>query len=87
MLKELITYIAKSLVDQPDEVEVEEISGERTVMYELKVSKKDICNLIEPKTRIYYNNFYKCLNCNRIYWEGSHFEKMITFANKIINNS
>jgi len=46
MLKELIIYIAKSLVDQPEEVEVEEIAGERTVMYELKVSKKDIGKII-----------------------------------------
>lgn len=46
MLSELIIYIAKSLVDDPDKVEVEEISGERTVVYELKVGKDDIGKVI-----------------------------------------
>ncbi len=46
MLNELIIYIAKSLVDEPDKVEVEEISGERTVVYELKVGKNDIGKVI-----------------------------------------
>jgi predicted RNA-binding protein YlqC (UPF0109 family) len=45
-LKELIIYIAKSLVDEPDKVEVEEIAGERTVVYELKVGKNDIGKII-----------------------------------------
>lgn len=45
-MKELIIYIAKSLVDEPEKVEVEEISGERTVVYELKVGKKDIGKII-----------------------------------------
>ncbi len=46
MLKDLITYIAKSLVDEPDKIEVVEISGERTVVYELKVGKSDIGKII-----------------------------------------
>ena len=45
-MKELIIYIAKSLVDEPDKVEVAEIAGERTVVYELKVSKQDIGKVI-----------------------------------------
>jgi predicted RNA-binding protein YlqC (UPF0109 family) len=40
MLKELITYIAKSLVDQPDEVEVEEIAGERLLCMSSRLAKK-----------------------------------------------
>ena len=46
MLKDLITYIAKSLVDEPDKIKVEEIAGERTVVYELKVGKDDIGKII-----------------------------------------
>jgi len=46
MLKDLIVYIAKSLVDDPDKIEVIEISGERTVVYELKVGKDDIGKII-----------------------------------------
>jgi len=34
MLKEMIEYIAKSLVDNPDEVHVSEVEGEQTSVIE-----------------------------------------------------
>jgi len=40
-MKELITEIAKALVDHPEEVEVREITGVNTSVYELKVAKGD----------------------------------------------
>ena len=40
-MKELIEYIAKSLVDQPDVVKVTEVEGERTSVIELCVAKED----------------------------------------------
>ena len=51
-MKELIEFIAKSLVDHPEKVVVREISGERTTVYELKVGEGDIGKIIgkEGKT-------------------------------------
>ena len=43
---EFVTYIAKALVDNPDEVEVQEVTGERTVVYELRVNEKDLGKVI-----------------------------------------
>jgi len=40
-MEELITYIAKSLVDYPDQVEVRKIPGGHTVVYELRVAEAD----------------------------------------------
>ena len=37
-LKELIEFIAKALVDNPDEVDVSEIAGEQTIVLELRVA-------------------------------------------------
>ena len=37
-MKELIEYIAKALVDQPDAVKVTEVTGERTSVIELSVA-------------------------------------------------
>ena len=34
MLRELVTFIAKSIVDNPDLVEVNEVEGERAVVFE-----------------------------------------------------
>ena len=45
-LKELISAIAQSLVDEPDSVEVREIEGEHNSLIELKVAQGDIGKVI-----------------------------------------
>ena len=51
MLKELISYIASSLVDKPDEVQVTEIEGEQTTVLELRVAKEDLGKVIGRQGR------------------------------------
>jgi predicted RNA-binding protein YlqC (UPF0109 family) len=51
MLKELVEYIAKSLVDKPEEVQVTEIGGEQTIVYELRVAKDDLGKVIGKQGR------------------------------------
>ncbi len=51
MMKDLIEYIAKSLVDNPDQVEVSEIEGEQTSVIELKVAKEDLGKVIGKQGR------------------------------------
>jgi len=50
-MKDLITYIAKSLVDNPDQVEVNEVQGEQTSVIELKVAKEDLGKVIGKQGR------------------------------------
>jgi len=50
--KELVDYIVRLLVDQPDEVEIFELSGERSIILELKVAKEDIGKVIGKHGRI-----------------------------------
>lgn len=50
-LRDLIEYIGKSLVDMPDEVEVNEIQGEQTTVVELKVDKSDLGKVIGKQGR------------------------------------
>ncbi|MEE2987680.1 MAG: KH domain-containing protein [Nitrospinota bacterium] len=45
-MKELIVLIAKSLVDKPDEVDLQEVTGERTTVFELRVAKDDLGKII-----------------------------------------
>lgn len=52
MEKELVTYIAKSLVDDPDGVNVNMIEGEKSTILELKVSDGDIGKVIGKHGRI-----------------------------------
>jgi hypothetical protein len=46
MLKELISVMAKALVDKPDEVEIKEMEGDVTTILELKVAKDDLGKVI-----------------------------------------
>lgn len=50
-MKELIKYIAQSLVDNPDEVHVNEIVGEQTSVLELRVAKEDLGKVIGKQGR------------------------------------
>ena len=45
-MKELIDYIAKSLVDNTERVEINEVSGTQTNVIELKVAKDDVGKVI-----------------------------------------
>ncbi len=47
------------------------------------VKKKDIETQLLPKTKRFYDVFYQCESCNKIYWQGSHYLKMKDMINKI----
>jgi predicted RNA-binding protein YlqC (UPF0109 family) len=50
-MKDLITYIAKALVDKPEEVVVTEKKGEQVIFLELKVAKEDLGKVIGKRGR------------------------------------
>jgi predicted RNA-binding protein YlqC (UPF0109 family) len=50
-LKDLIAFIAKSLVDKPDEVEVEDFDEDGTTVYELTVAEDDLGKVIGKQGR------------------------------------
>ena len=50
-MKDLIAYIAKALVDKPEEVVVTEVEGEQTSVIELKVAKEDLGKVIGKQGR------------------------------------
>ncbi len=52
MEKDLVEYIAKSLVDDPDNVSVNMIEGEKSTILELRVAQDDIGKVIGKHGRI-----------------------------------
>ena len=50
-LKDLIQTIACALVDNPEQVEVNEVAGDQTAVIELKVAKEDLGKVIGKKGR------------------------------------
>lgn len=51
-MRELVEFIAKSLVDNPDKVEVNEIEGSQSIIIELKVQDEDMGKVIGKQGRI-----------------------------------
>ena len=50
-MKELLELIARSLVDNPDEVKVTEVEGEQTTVLELRVAPEDLGKVIGKQGR------------------------------------
>lgn len=50
-MRELVERIARALVDQPDEVSVEQIDGEESIILELRVAPGDIGKVIGKQGR------------------------------------
>ena len=53
-MKELVLIMAKALVDKPDEVEVREIEGDVTTIFELRVAKGDLGKVIGKQGKTAY---------------------------------
>ncbi|MCR3956529.1 MAG: KH domain-containing protein [Gudongella sp.] len=49
---ELVEFIAKALVDNPDEVSVNEVEGSQSIIIELKVAPDDMGKIIGKQGRI-----------------------------------
>ena len=48
-----------------------------------EVPVEEISNRLQQRTRKYYNRFWICKICERIYWEGSHYERMKKFMEEL----
>ncbi len=46
--------------------------------------KEDVQKQLPEGTKKYYNEFYQCMNCGKIYWKGSHFFNMTRFIESIL---
>ncbi|MEN3187083.1 MAG: KH domain-containing protein [Atribacterota bacterium] len=51
-MKELVEYMVKSLVDDPERVSVSELEGEQSVIYEVRVAPEDMGKIIGKQGRI-----------------------------------
>jgi len=51
-MKDLIVAIVQAIVDRPEEVSVNEIGGDHTVVFELRVAKSDMGKVIGKQGRM-----------------------------------
>jgi predicted RNA-binding protein YlqC (UPF0109 family) len=50
-VKEVLEYVARAIVDEPDAVEVTEVEGERSVILQLRVAQDDMGKVIGKRGR------------------------------------
>lgn len=51
----------------------------------IRVSKKKILRRLPSKVKDYYNKFYICRSCRRVYWQGSHFARLNRLVDTVKN--
>jgi len=51
-VKDLVEYMVKALVDNPEQVKVSEVQGEQSVIYEVRVAPEDMGKVIGKQGRI-----------------------------------
>ena len=51
------------------------------------VEKSAVLDRLEPKTKLYYDEFQQCEVCSQVYWQGSHFKRMAGFVEDVLRQA
>lgn len=51
------------------------------------VRKEIILHRLEPLTKKYFNEFHNCPKCDRVYWKGSHYNRMEKLISRLVERS
>jgi uncharacterized protein with PIN domain len=49
------------------------------------VEPTKIWDQLPENTRLHFQEFWQCLQCQRVYWKGSHYDRMEAWIRKLIN--
>jgi uncharacterized protein with PIN domain/sulfur carrier protein ThiS len=47
------------------------------------VRKDEVLDRLEPLTKLYFEEFKICPNCEQVYWKGSHYERMMNIITRL----
>ncbi len=48
------------------------------------VEKEQVMDRLEPLTRRYYDEFSQCPDCGRVYWAGTHFDRLTRLVDGLL---
>jgi uncharacterized protein with PIN domain len=51
------------------------------------ISKEEIGDHLLPATIQYYNDFRHCQGCDKVYWKGSHYQRMLQVVDQALKNA
>lgn len=47
------------------------------------IKKEFVINQLPPKVAQSQNEFYQCPSCNKVYWKGTHYQRMLSFIRRL----
>jgi len=47
-------------------------------------SKEDVSASLPPRTRAAFDEFQRCRGCGRVYWQGSHYQRLSSLLNELL---
>ena len=50
------------------------------------VAKEDVIDRLEPLTEKYYTEFFICRDCGKLYWKGSHYDRIVDKLDAIVRS-
>ena len=53
----------------------------------IETQKNEIINIIPAQTALHHNQFKKCKSCQKIYWQGTHWNKINSLLHEILRNA
>lgn len=53
----------------------------------VRIEKEEIRDRLQPDTQKYYNEFFICMQCGKIYWKGSHYQRMRKFSQLLLERN
>jgi len=48
-----------------------------------KKEKEEVENSLLPQTNKHFSEFWECTSCKKIYWKGSHYQRMMNMIDKL----
>lgn len=49
-----------------------------------RMDKRDVMDRLQPRTAMYFNEFFVCSDCNQVYWRGEHYQKMKGYIQNLL---
>lgn len=49
----------------------------------IPIDKSSVIHRLEPLTKLYYEEFHKCPECDQVYWKGSHYKNMLELIHQV----
>jgi uncharacterized protein with PIN domain len=48
------------------------------------VAREEVADRVPPRSRQFYDDYRRCLDCGRVYWKGTHYERLSRLLEEVL---